>query len=202
VQVASRRLAQFHSDIGRARDFVALGQSIGGLTQGRVDASDLFRSGLVQAVAALDSYIHGVVLDRAVDLLTGRLQAAPSVTKVGLDFGAVKDIMNAGSPSEIELAARSHIAQRLALETFQRPDDIAKALAMVGLGRVWSTAFPADPGGAKTAVGVIVDRRNRIVHSCDNDPVNQGALTALSPADALDAIATVESTVDRIDPFC
>lgn len=200
--MATRRLAQFQADIVRARDFVGLGQSIGGLTTGRVDASDLFRSGLVQAVAALDSYIHGVVLDRAADLLTGRLQAAPAVTKVGLDFGAVRNIMNAGSPAAVELAARSHIAQRLALETFQRPDDIAKALAMVGLGKIWSTAFPADPGAAKTAIGVIVDRRNRIVHSCDNDPVNPGTLTALSSADALDAIATVEGTVSRIDPLC
>ncbi len=106
--------------------------------------------------------------------------------------------MNAGSSVTVELTARSHIAQRLAQETFQRPDDIAKAFAMVGLGKMWSTAFPADPGGTKTAIGVIVDRRNRIVHSCDNDPVNLGMLTALSAADALHAITTVESTVDEV----
>jgi hypothetical protein len=200
--LATLRFPHFASDIGRAKDLVGLGQAIGTLTYGRVDAADLYRAGLVQAVSALDAYVHGVVLDRAVDMLLGRLVAVGSRTKVGLHFGAIQDLLSAGTPADVELLARSHIAQRLALETFQRPDAIATALAMVGLKKIWSAAFPLDPEGAKTALGVVIDRRNRIVHSGDADPLNPGAAIPLSDADALGAIDAVDRTVASIDNCC
>jgi hypothetical protein len=196
------RLDQFTANIARAKDLVGLGHGIGTMTYGRVDASDLYRAGLVQAVAALDAYIHGVTLDRAVDILLGRLPAASSPAKVGLHFNAIQQLLTASGPGAVELAARTHVAQRLALETFQRPDDIASALAMVGIGKVWSTAFPADPSSAKTALGLVVERRNRIVHSCDVDPLTPGTVMRMSDTDAQDAIRTVESMVAAIDAIC
>src|SRR4051794_12968396 len=107
------RLARFSRDVGRARDLVGLGQSIGGMTHGRVDSSDLFRAALTQGVAALDAYVHGVTLDRAVDMLMGRLGVTGSNTKVGLHFNAVQALLVASTPAAVELAARQHIAQRL-----------------------------------------------------------------------------------------
>ncbi|WP_410665970.1 hypothetical protein [Amycolatopsis sp. lyj-84] len=169
------------------------------MTQGLVDASDLYRSSLVQAVAALDSYVHGVVLDRAVDLLMGRMQATTKDAKVGLNFSAVQEIVSAALPADREIAARRHISQRLALETFQKPDDVAKAFSMVGVGKIWSTAFPGGPSNASTALSLVVRRRNRIVHQCDSDPLAPGQVTPLSDQDALDSVATVEMTVATID---
>lgn len=196
----SSRLTQFNADIGRARDLVGMGQSIGQLTHGRVDSSDVYRASLVQAVASLDHYFHGVVLDRATDILLGRLPGG-SATKVGLPFKAIGDILNAATPVEAELVARSNLAQRLSLETFQRPDDIGAALAMVGVPRVWSLAFP-DADAAKTALSLVVRRRNRIVHQCDSDPLVLGSVTDLRDQDALDAITVVEETVRSIDVHC
>lgn len=194
------RLAQFSADIRRAKDLVGLGQSIGAMTQGVVDASDLFRAGLVQSVAALDHYVHGVVLDRGVEILLGtKPPGAP--TKVGIPFHAVGAILTAVSPSDAELAARTHLAQRISLETYQRPDDIGSALAAVGVARVWSTAFP-NAGHAKTALSLVVQRRNRIVHQCDSDPLTPGSVTALSAQDALDSITVVEGTVTALDMHC
>jgi hypothetical protein len=198
----TRRLALFEADAARARDLVGLGQAIGGLTYGRVDGSDLYRAALAQGVAALDSYVHGVVLDRAVDILCGRLPSAKPNPRVGLHFVAVSDLLAAVGPADVELAARTHIAQRLALESYQRPDEIAGALAMVGVPKIWSTAFPADVEATKTSLGVIVGRRNRIVHSCDVDPLIPGSVTPLSDSDALDAIEMVERIVRGVDSFC
>ena len=192
------RLAQFNTEITRSRDLVGLGQSLGAMTHGRVDASDTFRAALTHAVAALDTYIHGIVLDRAVDIVLGRVQAANAGAKVGLHFSAIQQILVATSPADRELAARTHVAQRLSLETFQKPDDVANALAMVGLNKIWSTAFN-DAQSAKTALSLIVQRRNRIVHQCDADPITPGNLTPLSDSDALNAIVTVEATVAAID---
>lgn len=197
----ARRYTQFGRDIARARDLIALGQSIGGMTRGRVDASDLYRAALVQAVAALDSYVHGVVLDRAVDILVGRSTGLVRTNRIGLHFTAVSDLLAATSPTELELAARRHVAQRLTLETFQKPEDVAKALALVNVPRIWSTAF-SDARAATAGLGAVVNRRNRIVHSCDVDPLASDSITPLADGDALAALATIEVTVAGIDQEC
>ena len=194
------RFAQFQSDIGRARDLVGLGQSIGSMTNGRVDASDMYRGGLVQAVAAMDAWVHGVVLDRAVSVLMGRLPSNVGDSRIGLRFGAVSDLLAAPTPTARELSARSHLAQRLSRETYQRPDDVAAALAMVGVNKVWTSCF-SSAADAKARVGVVIDRRNRIVHSCDADPLTPGEVTPLTDADALTSIDTVDQTVTQISAY-
>jgi hypothetical protein len=82
------------------------------------------------------------------------------------------------------------VAQRLSLETYQRPDDIAAAMSMVGVTKIWSVAFPANAEHAKTSLGLVVQRRNRIVHQCDADPLIPGKATDLDDADALGSIST------------
>src|SRR5262249_28313631 len=97
--------------------------------------------------------------------------------------------------------ARSIFAERLARETYQRPDDVAAALAMVGIKSIWSTAF-RDAQQAKIAIGVIINRRNKIVHQCDYDPVIPGSVVSLTAQDVLDALCVVSDTAHTIDPLC
>lgn len=197
------RLGQFSREVARARDLVGVGQSLASMTHGRLDGSDLYRSALVHAVAALDSYVHGIVLDRAVDILMTRIPSG-SGGKVGLHFGAISQIFAAAAsgPADMEITARTYVAERLGLETYQRPDDISSGLAMVGLNKIWSSAFPKDAGAVKTALGVVVSRRNRIVHECDLDPLSPGNVTPLTDVDALEAIEIVENVVTAIDACC
>ncbi|MFI5543647.1 hypothetical protein ACIA6E_07700 [Streptomyces sp. NPDC051815] len=152
----------------------------------------------MHSVAALDSYIHGIILDRAVDVLMLRRKPGGG-GKVGLHFAAVSQILSASDPADAEIVARTYIAERLGLETYQRPDDIGAGLAMVGINRIWSAAFPKNSGDMKTSLGVIVTRRNRIVHECDLDPLNPGSVTPLTDGDALKAIETVDCVVTAID---
>src|SRR2546421_11421939 len=93
------RFGEFTDDIARARDLVGLGQAIGSLTNGLVDASDLYRAALVQGVSAWDRYVHGVVLDRAVEIMLGRSLAISSSSRVGLALSAVATLMNASNPA-------------------------------------------------------------------------------------------------------
>lgn len=197
----TRRLAQFDLDITRARDLVGLGQSFSNITHGVVDAADIYRAALVQAVAALDHYCHGVILDKGVDVLLGRSLGGAS-TRVGISFGAVQDILGAANPADREQTARRHIAQRLSLETFQRGDAIAQGFAMVGIPKLWTTAFPSPAAAPITQLNLIVERRNKIVHQGDNDPLVPGSPTALSDVDALDAVNAINSMVYAIDVIC
>lgn len=201
--MTTHRLGGFHSQVDRARDLVGVGQSVAAMTANRIDGSDLYRAALVHAVAALDSYIHGVVLDRAVQILMMRTPAGGG-NKVGLHFGAISQIIAAAAngPADMEMVARTYIAERLGLETYQRPDDIGKALAMVGVGKIWSIAFGKDAAAKQTALGLIVSRRNRIVHECDLDPLNPGCITPLVDSDAISAIQTIRGIATAIDAWC
>lgn len=198
--MAGARLARFSADAQRARDLVGLGQALGVMTVGVVDASDLYRASLVQVVAGLDFYVHGVVLERAVDMVMGRVPPDfGRSARMGLSLASVEELANAPTAADRELLARGHIAERLTLETFQRPDDIAAALALVGVGACWKAAFGTGAGAAKTALSLVVRRRNRIVHQADMDPLTPSTPTPISADDALDSIATVEITVAGLD---
>jgi hypothetical protein len=195
--MATARIGDFNRDVDRAKELIGLGQTVAKLTNGLIDGTDLYRAALVQGVAALDRYIHGVVLDRSVDILFGRLPAT-NAAKVALPLSAVAAVVNEPDPAQREVAARSLLAESLGRQTFQRPDDIAAALATVGIQALWKSLF-LDPAQVKISLGVVVDRRNKIVHQCDYDPAGAGALTPLSDRDARDSVDTVDGIVQQID---
>jgi hypothetical protein len=194
--MATPRLGQFKDNMVRARELVGLGQALSNLTP--LDLTDMYRAALVQAVAALDAYVHDVVLDRAVDIVMGT-RPAGSNNKLGLHFGAVSQLVAAPNQLELQMRAKALVNERLSAETFQKPDDIAKAFAMVGVGGLWSSAFGTGAEAAKTALSVVVRRRNQIVHRCDMDPSAVSPYLALSDADANDAIDTLDRTVLAIE---
>jgi hypothetical protein len=179
---------------------VGLGQAIGSLTNGLVDATDLYRASLVMAVAAWDRYIHGIVLDRAVDIVLGRYPPG-AATRFGLPIHAIAAMISATDNAAKEIAVKTYMAERLSKETFQHPGDVASGLAMVGITKVWSAAF-ADAESAKTAIGVIVSRRNNIVHACDYDPTMHSSLMPLDDSDAMAAVQTITNAVSSIDALC
>jgi hypothetical protein len=195
--MSAHRYNHFLGNIDRARELVGLGQSIIGLTHGTIETADMFRAALVQAVAALDSYVHGIVLDRGVDILLNR-RSPGAKTKIGLNFGAVNDLLTAPDPIEMELRAISHVSEALAKETFQRPDDISRAFAMVGITRVWSSAFPGGPANKMQELNLVITRRNQIVHSCDVDPTDPTRIRALTAEDAIASTVVVAGIVECI----
>ncbi|MFZ4841116.1 HEPN domain-containing protein [Mycetocola saprophilus] len=196
------RLIQFEFDISRARELVGLGHSYTLMTKGAIDASDIYRASLVQTIAALDHYVHGVILDLAVDVLLGRREPSGKGTRIGIPFDAVQQIVSAKDVAAKEQLARTHVAQRLSIETFQKSSSISTGLGLVGVNRLWSTAFPPGSSSLVKHLDLIVERRNKIVHQGDSDPLRFGEPTPIELSDALDAVTVVEKIVRRIDPIC
>lgn len=169
------------------------------MTAGRVDASDMYRASLVQGVAALDHYVHGVILDRSVDILLSRLPSPTAISKIGLPVGAVQEILSATSEAEREQRARTHLVERLGKETYQRSSAIGAGLASVGVPQVWTNGFTGPAQPYLLALDLVVGRRNRIAHECDSDPALPGSVVALSASDAFDSLSTVENCAQVID---
>lgn len=197
--MATVRLTEFSANLARARDLIGLGQGLAALTNGLVPGDELYRSSVVQSVSALDRYVHGVVLDRGVQLLLGAIGPFQAAGRGTLTLSAAADVVVAQTQADKELAARQAIAATLAKTVFQRAEDIASGVAGVGISGVWNAMFGTDAGDAKVALNTIVDRRNQIVHTCDLDPTALNTLTPIADTYAIEASQVVELVAQFMD---
>jgi hypothetical protein len=196
--VPTTRFEQYQVDASKARDMVGLGQAVYSMTTGTVDPSDMFRAALVQGVAGLDRYVHGVVFDLLVSSLLGQ-STNLGRSRVGISFDVVAQFLSTPDGADRELLIRTHVAQRLTKETFQRAEAIADAYALAGTPKIWAKAMGADAADMRTALGVVVERRNKIVHSCDADLGFDGGQVGLDDSDALQALGTISTVVEKLD---
>lgn len=101
--------------------------------------NDLRRMGLVMAVAAVDSYMHAVVLRRIADVR--RRSALPkALARLDIPFSAIADLADASIDAQRNsrtsrpwVRLKSSLQSRLLKETFQSYDQVAAAFAMAGV---------------------------------------------------------------------
>ena len=103
-----------------------------------------------------------------------------------------------------KVRAKRVLRDRLLRETFQRTDDVRKALAMAGKPRKWAS-IAAAMGGTWTSESVrdqlnsIVDRRNAIVHEGDYERQERPRTARPIPIEESEATASVDFIADLID---
>lgn len=160
----------------------AIGRAQSLLTQSKKTAippmvrADMRRLSVVMAVAALDTYMHRLVVDRCFqhDELPSGL-ATLSVTFAQLLEQADDAKAAARKPphnSRPRVGVKRQLRNRLVRETFQRYDDVARALSMAGIRKAWKDIVaamspPTTTAAVKRRLNEIVDRRNQIVHEGD-----------------------------------
>lgn len=128
------------------------------------------------AVAALDTYMHRLIVERAFthEELPGGL--------AGLEIGFDKLLAQADATgvaarskprnSRPRVGVKKVLRERLLRETFQNAEAVSKALGMAGRTKAWPSiakgmADPLPHKDAKTRLDEIVRRRNQIVHEGD-----------------------------------
>jgi hypothetical protein len=180
----------------------------GGLPPGV--ATDLRRLSVVMAVAALDTYMHRLVVSRAYEneTMPGGL-ASLTVTFGDLVQQAddAVDARRAGRNTRPRVAAKRVLRNRLLRETFQRSENVSKALSMAGLTKAWDQIAAQMPPAqaawtAQTIRGrldSIVDRRNAMVHEGDYDRLDRPQTATLVNITAAEATAAVDFMGNLID---
>jgi hypothetical protein len=172
--------------------------------------TDIRRLSTVMAVAALDTYMHRLIVDRVYThpKLPGAL-AKLEVTFEGLlEQADAAKVAARAKPhhSRPRVAVKRQLRDRLLRETFQRFDDVAKALGMSGLSRNWEAIGsrmnpPMTRQQIRTRLNNLVTRRNQVVHEGDyrrlERPRNPGR-NALTYAKAKSDIEFVAELIDAI----
>jgi hypothetical protein len=162
------------------------------------------------AVAALDTYMHRLIVSRAYkhDKLPGGLARLDMSFEQVLAYAdrAGVEARNRPNRSRPRVDVKRELRDRLLRDSFQSYDDVSRALGMAGLSGRWKLIGrkmnPAmEPSDLRARLNEVVDRRNRIVHEGDYERKERprtGRLNQLTRPQASADIDFIAQLVDAI----
>ncbi|MGX6447171.1 hypothetical protein ACVU7I_03770 [Patulibacter sp. S7RM1-6] len=175
---------------------------------------DVLRMSVVMAVAALDAYMHRLVIAA----LPTHDVLPKGLAKLEVGFGELVEVGDSmvrarrqGRNTRPRHGARAVLQRQLAYKTFQSPDGVSTALHYAGKPKTWekiAAAYEDEDGKPATTKQVqdqlreIVAWRNYIVHEADYRRLVQprnNARNDVTAEAAGDAISFIEALIDAID---
>lgn len=204
MPAADGALAELRTNLELARDLVRGGRHLQRLQVRAFNITDLYRAAWVQAVSALDHWVHRELYERALWLALDTSAKRPAkFLQIQVPMAWFEDVHH-GSTTLRE-AFREHLQTQFGHLSFQHPEKIKQALAHVSDASLWSAVAvelsKADVGyephtskGVQDQLLAIVKRRNRIAHEADRNPDVAGR-SPLSDAEAAEAIEWIERLV-------
>ncbi len=171
-------------------------------------AADMRRLSVVMAVAALDTYMHSLVVTRAYT----EWPLPGGLARLDIPFEALLE-----QADEAKLAARKpphrsrqrvgvkrQLRDRLLRETFQSYEGVSRALGMAGLSGQWPEIGKhmtptMHPREIKTRLDEIVMRRNQIVHEGDYERKERPQKAKLTPITVGQARADIDFVAQLVD---
>lgn len=158
----------------RSRRFIALAEQEN-LPDPQI-TTDLRRTAIVMAVAAVDSYMHWLVFRRLSDVRReGDLPKSLAKLNVRFsDLASLADALISARQANREIRpwvqVKNSVQKELLTETFQSFEQVSNALALAGIEKGWSktaTKLGCSATDIKERLNRIVHRRNQIVHEGD-----------------------------------
>jgi hypothetical protein len=196
----------FRISIRRVRELIDVHNSLKAQASSVLDLSDMLRAALVLAVSALDYYIHEVVRIGMLEIHRGLRPEPPAFSGFEISLGSARAGINAGQ--NIDSWLEDEIRQRLSYKSFQKPDNIVKAVLLISNKKLWKEVsinmgrLAKDAEDIKNQLSLIVDRRNKIAHEADIDPTlsigNRWPIDELLVNEAVDFIEQVVESIHNI----
>lgn len=196
---------ELKSNLDYARDLVRGGRLLQRLRVGAFDVSDLYRAAWVQAVSALDHWVHQELYDRALAFASEVSEKRPAkYLRVAVPMSLLEDVVH--HSKTIEDVFRSHLRSQYAHQSFQHPEKIKEAIAVISEVSLWpgvakrltNDGVPSDPKSVQDTLIEIVKRRNRIAHETDRDHQLGGTRASISDTEALETIDWLERIAGAI----
>jgi hypothetical protein len=166
------------------------------------------RLSVVMAVAALDTYMHRLILERVFshdDLPKKLARLDVSFEQLLAQADATRDAARA-KPSDPRprVGVKRQLQERLLRETFQNYNAVSRALNMAGRDKEWSVigakmSPPLKPDAIKERLDEIVHRRNQIVHEGDYERLQKPQKAKLNPITQKQARRDIDFIAQVID---
>jgi len=173
--------------------------------------NDLRRMALVMSVAAIDSYMHALVLRRLADVRRAA-DLPKALSKLDLPFSQLADLADAANAAQRQkkrsrpwVQVKAALQERLLTETFQSFEQVATALSMTGIKEAWRKI--ADELGEtsqenKDWLNRLVHRRNQVVHEGDLKRAARPRklkFNDIDPSSVKQDVDWMEALIDAID---
>ena len=187
-----RALDEFENSMRRARTLHELHLAFSNRLTDAVDLSDILRAEIAMAVSAFDFFVHELTRLGMLECFVGKRPPTDAFGKWKLSLSAVAEM---DGPSPAEHILDSEIRRQHRFNSFQQPERVADAVRLFSNVRLWEEVARECGEGvedAKRSFGLIIDRRNKIVHEADIDPSYPGQLWPIDRS-------TVEILFDRIE---
>jgi hypothetical protein len=169
----------FDDVVSRANLFGALHAYIANNTT--LDATELLRAEWATLVSALDLYVHEIVSQRLLEIFRGTRPPCPGYLRIPISTDTLMRIHANGKGNASDAAFDLEMRTRLSRVTFQAPDEISDGIRMVSSIELWNEIakfygavganIAADAAAMKTDLSQIVNRRHKIVHEGDLQPI-------------------------------
>jgi hypothetical protein len=148
------------------------------------------RLSVVVAVAALDTYMHRLILER----VFSHEELPKKLARLDVSFEALlaqadatRDAARAKpSNPRPRVGVKQRLQERLLRESFQNYNAVSQALNMAGREKEWSVigakiSPPLKPDAIRKRLDEIVHRRNQIVHEGDYERLQKPQKAKLNP---------------------
>lgn len=166
--------------------------------QSGLDSSWLLRSVIVFSTSAMDSYFHDKIRYRA-----GRYAYGTKPRPMSNFNISISDLEKWEAAHRKGNVLRNWIVEYYSIRPLQKKEEIADALKIVDIEKLWETIEPNTPlrNSFFTELKSFVDRRNKIVHEGDLQRARSSGKT-LSPIQrqyADDCIKFVTNLVNKVE---
>ncbi len=189
----------FRGNLSRVLDLGALHDALRTQVTEGLDLSDILRAELVFAVSCLDHYVHEVTHVGMLETYAGRRQPSQAYSRFQVSIGGVS---RAFDDLENDDWFDDEIRRRHQWQTFEHPDKIAEAIRLVSDIALWdavATRLNVPPDDIKNQLRLIVDRRNKIAHEADLDPIYPGNRWPIDSKQVGDSVQFIQRVVEAID---
>ncbi|WP_143071548.1 HEPN domain-containing protein [Tranquillimonas rosea] len=191
---------EFRKRIEECRERCAVFEYLDATVTVPIEYSDILRAQVVNIISALDTYVHNIVQLGVMNAFHGKSAATSALLNEKI---SVRDFLFvAGQVDSAEQVFSDFIKNKTGYQSFQSPDSISAALALVSAApNKWKLIADEISLSRDTAISqlnLIVQRRNGIAHECDIDPIS-GDKFPLTLSECRRTVDFVASVVDAIE---
>ncbi|MFM2329689.1 MAG: hypothetical protein RLZZ494_1792 [Pseudomonadota bacterium] len=142
---------------------------------------EILRAEWAARVSALDLYVHELIAQKMVAIFEGTLPSCPGFSTFCVPTETMNRIRTAMSATDAKAAFDLTVRDHLSRKTFQQPDEISSGVKLFSQVPLWNEvalhlgatqASKEEKAKAiKRNLKQIIERRNKIVHEGDLQPI-------------------------------
>lgn len=174
-----------------------------------VMAEEILRAEWVARVSALDLYVHELVCQRMLNVFLGKISKPKKFSSFQLPIGVIDEIRDATTNCDAGIIFDREVRRQLSFVTYQYPERIADGIRMCSDVELWGDIALHQSGSLsnkdecakklKKTLCAIVDRRNKIAHEGDMQPMAPKAPWPISQKDLMAVSEFIKKLVDSME---